>query len=38
MGKKLRETTNLCEETMNSRRQEKEELSHVVHIRVCRLT
>ena len=38
MDEKLRETTNLCVEMMNSIRQVKEKLSHVVHIRVCRLT
>ena len=39
MDKKLRETTNLCVEIMNSKRQVKEKLDHVVHtIRVCRLT
>ena len=32
---KLRETTNLCVKMMNSKRQVKEKLSHVVHIRVC---
>ena len=39
MDKKLRETTNyLCVEIMNSERQEKGKLGHVVQIRVCRLT
>ena len=32
MGKKLRETTNLCLEIMNSRRQAKGNLGHVVQI------
>ena len=36
--KKLRETTNLCVEIMNSKRQVKGKLGHVVQIRVCRLT
>ena len=30
MDKKLRETTNLCEEIMSSKRQVKEKLGHVV--------
>ena len=37
MDKKLPETqgaTNLCVETMNSRREEKRKLGHVVQIRV----
>ena len=34
--KKLRETTNLCVEIMNSKRQVKEKLGHVVQIRVWR--
>ena len=39
MDKKLRETTNyLCVEIVNSERQEKGKLGHVVQIRVCRLT
>ena len=38
MKKKLRETTNLGVEIMNSNRQVKRKLSHVVQIRVCRLT
>ena len=38
MDKKLREATNLCEEIMNSKRQVKEKLGHLVQIRVCRLT
>ena len=37
MAKKLRETTNLGVE-MNSKRQVKRKLAHVVQIRVCRLT
>ena len=37
MDKKLRETNYLCEEIMNSKRQVKEELGHVLQIRVCRL-
>ena len=32
MGKKLRETTNLCLEIMNSRREAKENLGYVVQI------
>ena len=36
MNEKLRETTNLCVEMMNSKRQVKEKHGHVVHIRVCR--
>ena len=31
MNKKLRETTNLCVEIMNSKRQVKGKLGHVVH-------
>ena len=38
MDKKLRETTNLCVEIMNSKRQVKGKLDHVVEIRVCRWT
>ena len=38
MNKKLRETTNLCVEIMNSKRQVKGTRGHVVQIRVCRLT
>ena len=38
MDKKLRETTKLYVEIMNSKRQVKEKLGHVVQIRVCRLT
>ena len=34
---KLRETTNLCVEIMNSKQQVKGKLSHVVQIHVCRL-
>ena len=37
MDKKLRETTNLCVEIMNSKRQVKMKLGHVVQICVCRL-
>ena len=37
-GQKLREATNLCEEIMNSKRQVKGKLGHVVQTRVCRLT
>ena len=37
MDKKLRETTNLCVEIMNSRRQAKDKLGHGGLIRVCRL-
>ena len=36
MDEKLRETTNLCVEMMNSKRQVKEKRGHAVHIRVCR--
>ena len=38
MDKELRETTNLCVEIMNSERQVKGKLDHVVQIRVCHLT
>ena len=38
MDKKLRETTHLCVEVMNSKRQVKGKLGHLVQIRVCRLT
>ena len=38
MEKKLRETTNLCVEIMNSKRQVMEKLVNVVQIRVCPLT
>ena len=38
MDKKLRETTHLGVEVMNSKRQVKGKLGHVVQIRVCRLT
>ena len=38
MDKKLRETINLGVEIMNSKRQVKRKLGHVVLIRVCRLT
>ena len=34
MDKKLRETTKLCVEIMNSKQQVKEKLGHVVQIRV----
>ena len=37
MDKKLPETTYLCVEIMNSKRQ-KGKLGHVVQIHVCRLT
>ena len=37
VDKKLRETNHLCEEIINSKRQVKEELGHVLQIRVCRL-
>ena len=36
VDKKLRETTNLCEEIMNSKRQVKGKLGHAVQIRLCR--
>ena len=32
----MRETTNLCVKIMNSKRQVKEKLGHVVQIRLCR--
>ena len=38
MDKKLRESTNLSLEIMNSKRQVMGKLGHVVHLRVCRLT
>ena len=38
MTKKLRETTNVCVEIMNSKRQVKGKLGHVVQIRVRRFT
>ena len=38
MDKKLRESTNLSLEIMNSKRQVMGKLGHVVHFRVCRLT
>ena len=38
MDKKLRDSTNLGVEIMNSKQQEKGKLGHVVQIRVCRLT
>ena len=38
MDKKLRETTNLGVEIMNSKRQVKRKLGHVVQIRVFFLT
>ena len=38
MDKKLRETTNLGVEIMNSKRQVKRKLGHVVQIRVFLLT
>ena len=38
MVKKLRDTTNLGVEIMNSKQHEKGKLGHMVHIRVCRLT
>ena len=37
MDKKLRETTNLGVEMMNSKREVNRKLGHVVQIRVCRL-
>ena len=37
MDEKLRETTNLGVEIMNSKRQVTTKLGHVVKIRVCRL-
>ena len=38
MDKKLRETTYLCVKIMNSKRQVKGKIGHVVQIRFCRLT
>ena len=38
MDQQLRETTNLGVEIMNSKRQVKRKLCHVVQIRDCRLT
>ena len=38
MDKILRETTNLCVEIMNSKRQVKRKLGHVAQIRVNRFT
>ena len=38
MDKQLRETTNLWVEIMESKRQVKGKLAHVLQIRVCRLT
>ena len=38
MDKKLRETTNLFVEIINSKRQVMGRLGQVVQIRVCRLT
>ena len=38
VDKKLREITYLCVEIMNSRRQAKGKLGHVVQIHFCRLT
>ena len=38
MEKKLRETTNLFVEIINSKRQVKGKLGHEVQIRVCLLT
>ena len=38
MKNKLRETSNLGVEIMNSNRQVKRKLGHVVQIRVCCLT
>ena len=36
MDEKLRETTNLCFEMVNSKRQVKEKRGHAAHILVCR--
>ena len=38
MDKKLLESSNLCVEIVNSKRQVKRKLGHVVQIRVCRKT
>jgi len=38
MDKKLRDTTNLCVEIMNSKRQVKRKLGYELQIRVCRLS
>ena len=35
MDEKMRETTNLGREVMNSKRQIKRKLGHVVQIRIC---
>ena len=38
MDKKLRQTSNLGVEIINSKQNVKRKLAHVVQIRVCRLT
>ena len=38
MDKKLRETTNLCVEIMNNKRQVMGKLGHMVQTHLCRLT
>ena len=38
MDKKLRETFNFGVEIMNSKREVKKKLGHLVQIRVCRFT
>ena len=38
MDKKLHETTSVCVEIMNSKRQVKGKFGHVVQIHVCRFT
>ena len=37
MDKKLRDTTNLSVDKINSKQQVKGKLDHVVQIRICRL-
>ena len=37
MDKKLRDTTNLSVDKINSKQQVKGKLGHVVQIRICRL-
>ena len=38
MDKKLHETTNLCVEIMNGKKQVKGKLGQMVQIRICHLT
>ena len=37
MDKKLRETTNLCVEIVNSKQQVKGKRGHMIQIRICHL-